>query len=348
MQKKKPIVKILRIIFIPIGIITFLIFPPWNGIWAWIKPLPDMVQEQVNDSIEHGLDGIIVYVDEAGQAPAFYAAGWKDRENKIPTDPQSLFKIASISKLYVAAAVAKLVNDHSLSLDDRLADLLPEFVGRIENAEAITLRLMLQHRSGIPNFTDHSDFQWDKPSKNKDRLLKLFMDLPADFEPDAQYSYSNTNFFLIAEILDKTLGYDHQQYIKEKILMPLGLNNTFSSLQEVDIDDVMSGYYVGIEQDFRSIDFGMLATAQDVGIFLRALNDGSLFDENEQAIYSSIYVYEHKGWVLGYQSIARYHTDIDAVVIQFVNTVSDETELTALVVYNRIVRILRKKISTDD
>jgi len=348
MQKKKPIVKILRIIFIPIGIITFLIFPPWNGIWAWIKPLPDMVQEQVNDSIEHGLDGIIVYVDEAGQAPAFYTAGWKDRDNKIPTDPQSLFKIASISKLYVAAAVAKLVNDHSLSLDDRLADLLPEFVGRIENAEAITLRLMLQHRSGIPNFTDHSDFQWDKPSKNKDRLLKLFMDLPADFEPDVQYSYSNTNFFLIAEILDKTLGYDHQQYIKEKILMPLGLNNTFSSLQEVDIDDVMSGYYVGIEQDFRSIDFGMLATAQDVGIFLRALNDGSLFDENEQAIYSSIYVYEHKGWVLGYQSIARYHTDIDAVVIQFVNTVSDETELTALVVYNRIVRILRKKISTDD
>ncbi len=348
MQKKKPIVKILRIIFIPIGIITFLIFPPWNGIWAWIKPLPDMVQEQVNDSIEHGLDGIIVYVDEAGQAPAFYTAGWKDRDNKIPTDPQSLFKIASISKLYVAAAVAKLVNDNSLSLDDTLADLLPEFVGRIENAEAITLRLMLQHRSGIPNFTDHSDFQWDKPSKNKDKLLKLFMDLPADFEPDAQYSYSNTNFFLIAEILDKTLGYDHQQYIKEEILMPLGLNNTFSSLQEVDIDDVMSGYYVGIEQDFRSIDFGMLATAQDVGIFLRALNDGSLFDENEQAIYSSIYVYEHKGWVLGYQSIARYHTDIDAVVIQFVNTVSDETELTALVVYNRIVRILRKKISTDD
>ena len=64
----------------------------------------------------------------------------------------------------------------------------------------------------------------------------------------------------------------------------------------------------------------MLATAQDVGIFLRALNDGSLFDEGEQAIYSSIYVYEHTGLVPGYQSIAKYHKDINTVVIQFNNT----------------------------
>ncbi len=55
----------------------------------------------------------------------------------------------------------------------------------------------------------------------------------------------------------------------------------------------------------------MLATAEDVGIFLRALNDGSVFDEGEQEIYSSIYVYEHAGWVPGYQSIAKYHEDIE-------------------------------------
>ncbi len=136
---------------IPVGIISIVVFPPWDGIWAWITPLPDTVQEQVNDAIGHGLDGIIVYVDESGQPPAFYTAGWKDRDNKIPADPQSLFKIASISKLYVAVATTKLVNDQRLSLDDTLADHFPELVGRIENAETITLRLMVQHRSGIPN-----------------------------------------------------------------------------------------------------------------------------------------------------------------------------------------------------
>ena len=64
----------------------------------------------------------------------------------------------------------------------------------------------------------------------------------------------------------------------------------------------------------------MVATAQYVGIFLRALNDGSLLNENEQAIYSSIYVYKHGGLLPGYQSLAEYHKDIDTVVIQFLNT----------------------------
>ena len=102
--------------------------------------------------------------------------------------------------------------------------------------------------------------------------------------------------------------------------MPLKLKNTFSSPSEVDIDDVMSGYYVGIEADLKTEEYGMLATVEDVGIFLRALNDGSLFNEGEQEIYSSIYEYDHTGWVPGYQSIAKYHKDIDTVVIQFSNT----------------------------
>jgi len=345
MQKRKHTTRILRMIMIPVGIISIVVFPPWDGIWAWITPLPDTVQEQVNDAIDHGLDGIIVYVDQSGQPPAFYTAGWKDRDNKIPADPQSLFKIASISKLYVAVAVAKLVNDKRLSLDKTLADYFPELVGRIENAEKITLRLMVQHRSGIPNYTDHPDFLWDNPPKNNKELLGLVLDMPADFEPDDKYSYSNTNYLLIVRILNKVLGYSRHQFIKEEILIPLELNNTFSSLSDVNIDDVMSGYYAGEESDFKHIDFGMMATAEDVGIFLRALNDGSLLNDSEQAIYSSIYVYEHTGWVLGYYSIARYHEDIDTVVIQFVNTNGGDTELTSIVVYNRIVRILRGEIN---
>jgi len=339
-----------------VGIICTVVFPPWEGIWAWITPLPDTVQDQVDDAIGHGLDGIIVYVDKSGEPPAFYTAGWNNRENKIPADPQSLFKIASINKLYIAVATAKLVNDQSLSLDDTLADHFPELVGRIENAETITLKLMLQHRSGIPNWADHPDYPWDNPPQSGREVLEFALDLPADFEPDEDYGYSNTNYFLIAELIDKVVGYSHFQYIKEEILIPLELNDTYASLREVDVDDVMSGYYVGWEPDIKNTYFGsMIATAEDVGVFLRALNDGSLLNEDEQAIYTSIYVYEHTGLLPGYYSIARYHKDIDAVVVQFVNTIGG-TPLVHLadigggtkvmvsnVVYNRIVRILREK-----
>lgn len=344
---KKQIKKTLRIVFI-VASIGSLYFVPWILVKAWIFPLPETVQEQVDEAIGLGLDGMIVYVDEAGKPPALYAAGYKNRENKIPTDPHALFKIASISKLYVAVAVAKLVNENRLSLDNTLADYLPELLGRIENADKITLRMMVQHRSGIPNYTDSPGF-WEKDySKSSKESLDLVLDRPADFDPGSKYSYSNTNYLLLGEILDKTLGYSHHEYIKREILMPLGLHNTYSLLKEVDLDDVMSGYDVGFDGDLKYNDFinpsgSMVATAEDVGIFLRALNDGSLLNDKEQTIYSSIYEYGHTGLLPGYSSIAEYHKDIDAVVVQFVNTSGGYSWNLSEIEYNRIVKILRRK-----
>ncbi|MCH7407128.1 beta-lactamase family protein [Belliella aquatica] len=346
MLKKKKTKRILRTVFI-LASIGSLYFVPWILVKAWILPLPDTVQEQIDEAIEYGFDGLIVYVDQTGKPPEFYAAGWHDRENKIPAYPQALFKIGSITKLYLAVATAKLVKEGRLSLDKTLAVYFPELAGRIQYSDKITLRMMLQHRSGIPNFVDHPDY-WKKPPKGRQEILDYGLDLPADFEPGEDYGYSNTNYMLIEDLMDKILGYPHQQYIKDEILNPLGLKNTFGSLSEVDLDDVMSGNYVGVDKDFKYEDTGlMLATAEDVGKFLKALNDGSVFKEGEQEIYSSIYVYEHTGLLPGYQSIAKYHKDMDMVVIQFNNTTNfDGYEWSiAEMVYSRIVKILKKQNS---
>ena len=342
-MSKKQVKRIFKIVFI-IASISSLWFVPWLLVKAWILPLPDTVQEQVNEAINHGLDGIIVYVDEAGKPPAFYAAGWKDRENKIPADPHALFKIASISKLYDAVAVTKLVSEGRLSLDKTIADYLPELKGKIENADKITLRLMIQHRSGIPNFTNAPDF-WSAPTETYEDSLALILDKPANFEPGEDYEYCNTNYLLINRIMDDVLGYKNFKFIQKEILIPLNLANTFGSLSEVNIDDVMSGYHVGHPHDLKTDEHGMLASAEDVGVFLRALNDGSVFDEGEQEIYASIYKYEHAGWVPGYQSFAEYHKDIDTVVILLNNTTDPKLQLwnVSEIVINRIVKILRNK-----
>ena len=353
MQKKDRIIRILRIIMPIVGIGLAVIIAPLDLVPPLIEPLPNTVQEQVNNAIDDGLDGIIVYVDQAGQPPAFYTAGWKNKITQEPADPQALFKIGSIHKLYIATAVAKLANNGSLSIDDTLADHFPEFVGRIEYADQITLRMMVQHRSGIPNFTDDSEFDWFTPLTDDDETLELVFDDPADFEPDTRYSYSNTNYFLLGRILDKVLGYSHHQYVYNEILAPLGLTNTFFSIDEVKFDNVVSGYWYEYDDDLRFLGGSMVATAEDVAIFLRALNDGSLLNDDEQAIYTSIYEYQHDGWVPGYHSKARYYEDIDTVVVQFVSTTGGETWGTANVIggkttaisniiYNRIVRVLRK------
>ena len=326
-----------------IGTIVSLFFVPWILVKAWILPLPDTVQEQLDEAIAQGFEGMIVYIDQAGKPPQYYAAGWHDRDLRIPANPHALFKIASISKLYDAVAVAKLVKDGRLSLDKTLADYLPELTGRIEYADKITLRLMIQHRSGIPNFTDAPNF-WAAPSRSYEEGLALILDKPANFEPGESYEYCNTNYLLINKIMDDALGYDNFQFIRNEILTPLNLTHTFSSLSEVNLDDVMSGYHVGHPYNLKADEHGMLATAEDVGTFVRALNEGTLFEPGEQEIYDSIYEYEHGGWVPGYQSFAKYYEDIDAVVVEFYSTTDSKLYYWNLseIINHRIFKIIRK------
>lgn len=341
MNKQKT--NILRLILLA-GTLSSLFFVPWLLVKAWLLPLPDTVQEQIDEAISHGFDGMIVYVDQANKPPQFFVSGWHNRESKIPAKPEALFKIASISKLYDAVAVTKLVSDGKLSLDKTLANYLPKLTERIENADKITLRLMIQHRSGIPNFTNAPNF-WKNPTKTYEENLALILDKPANFKPDGGYEYCNTNYLLINKIMDNTLGYENFQFIRDEILTPLNLNNTFGSLSEVNIDDVMSGYHVGHPFDLKEDEHGMVATAEDVGAFLRALNDGSLFKQGEKEIYASIYEYEHSGWVPGYQSFAKYYKDIDTVVVQFYSTTDPKLYNWNLseIINNRIEKIIRDK-----
>lgn len=348
MEIKKNTHLIIGIIMPLILVVCLITFAPWLAGCAYLKPLPSSVQEQVSDAVNYKLDGVIVYVDKKGKAPEFYSSGWKNREDKIPADPHSLFKIASISKLYIAAAAAKLVERKQLFLDKTLADYLPDLVGRVENAEKITLRMMLQHRSGIPDFIDNPTFPWANLPAESNDVLKFALDKPADFKPNKSYGYSNTNYLLIGNILDKALGYSHHVFIKKEIIDPLKLKHTYNLLGEIDMTELASGYYIGYNGDLKTQNHvasggSMIATAQDVGIFLRALNDGSLLNANEQAIYSSIYVYEHTGLLGGYSSIARYHKDIDTVVIQFVNTSGGNSWMMSEIIYNRILKILHKQ-----
>ncbi|WP_212682380.1 serine hydrolase domain-containing protein [Arsukibacterium tuosuense] len=324
-----------------IGSVISLVFVPWALLFAWFTPLPDTVQQEVTSALAHEFDGIIVYVDKKGQRARSYAAGWHNRELKVPANSQALFKIASISKLYDAVAVSKLVAAGRLSLDETLAHYLPELKTRIQYADKITLRMLLQHRSGIPNFTDVKDY-WKNPPANAEQALALVLDLTAKFKPDEKYDYSNSNYLLISKIMEKVLGYDHFQFIKDEILVPLGLKHTFRSIQDVDKELVMSGYYVGVEHDLKMENESMIASAEDVGVFLRALNEGSVFNNGEQQLYTNLYKYEHTGLIPGYQSIAKYHKEIDTVVVQFVNTTNFDGDTWALseIVYNRIVKIV--------
>ena len=334
-------VLVLRILAAIVALVCATILPPWAGIWLWLAPMRDTLEAEL-DAVAEQVDGVILYLDIEGQEPALYAAGWRNRAAKVAADPDALFKIASISKLYIAAAAAKLVHRGQLSLDDTLASKMPGLAGRVEGAESITLRMLLQHRSGIPDYARAEGYNFWEP-RDDDASLALVLDVPAEFDPGSGYSYSNTNYLLLGKILDKVLGYDHQRFIREEMLVPHGLNATFGSLTLAVAGEVASGYHRPDERDLRLLNYtnpggSMVATAEDVGRFLRVLSAGALLSDGERQVYESVYPYEHTGWLPGYQSVARYREEIDTVIVVFVSSTGQDTEIVPRIVDDRIAR----------
>ena len=232
----------------------------------------------------------------------------------------------------------------TIDLDDTLLFWLPEIGPRIQNANNITIRLLLQHRSGVPDFDSQTGFSWQNSHSSIDDTLAFALDLDADFDPDWRYEYSNTNYILIAKILDKALGISHRTFIQNNILNPLEMFDTYSLYSEIDPTRLAKGYWDNQErsqQEYLIPGGSMISTIKDTSIFLRALNKGELLNSEEQVIYESVYFLGHAGWLPGYQSIARYHQEIDATVIQFVNTTGGNSEAVAGSTYEALIDSLR-------
>ncbi|AUC88699.1 serine hydrolase [Alteromonas sp. MB-3u-76] len=246
--------------------------------------------------------------------------------------------MASIAKLYDAAAIIKLVGEGRVKLGGYLSDYLPETRGRIANADQITVQMLLQHRSGIPNFTDHELFHWGELEID---VIDLIYDQPANFKPGIDYQYSNSNYFLLQKIIAQITGAPHGEYIKRTLLKPLGLSNTYFSTNEVDKKHLVSGYHLGYDDDLRHLEHGYVSTAKELAIFIRALNEGTFFSDYEAQLYSANYQYGHTGWVLGYQSVARYFEQEDMVVVQFVSTTGNDLAILNNILYERVIEIIR-------
>lgn len=349
----RKITNTLRILAILVTVTSIAFFAPFRAAFLYLTPLSDNIQTEIERAVDAGLDGVIVYINQTGKKTGeTYASGVNNRDTNQPAATDVLFKIGSISKLYIAAAVTRLADQGRLNLDASLLDYLPELASRIDNADQITLRMMVQHRSGIPNYTDHPDFPWFAPFDKANDLLQslaFIYDKPASFEPDSDYAYSNSNYLLIGAIIDKTLGTSYQEYIAEEILKPLNLTETYGSIRDVPQQNLMSGYMSGFEDDLKELAFisapgAMVATAKDVATFVKALNDGSLFNSHEQALYQSLYLASHDGWLLGYLSFARYDEESDTVVVLFTNTSGDEPWLIGDITCKRIQNILHNRL----
>lgn len=304
------------------------------------------IQEALDNGVAGGIDAVWVYVDTGNGSSVIHTAGIQDRTTLAPARPDSQFKIASVSKMFIAVAAVKAIDDGLLRLDDTLAFWLPDVAGRIANADSITVRQLLRHRSGVPDFDSLPGFSWTRAHTDTDALLELVLDQPADFAPDARYEYSNSNYLLAGRVLDSALGYSHHDFVRNEILSPLGMVNTYSLLSETDPALLARGYWDGVDrtaQDYVAPGGSMISTVEETGVFVRALATDGLLNAAERSLYVGMFDFGHSGWLPGYQSQAYYHADIDTVVVQFVNNTGSGSEALAGEVYSSLLQYLRRQ-----
>ncbi len=165
-----------------------------------------------------------VLIAENGTVLYQKSFGLADETSKRPIDLNSLFLLGSVSKQFTAFAIVLLKEQGKISYNDTLRYFFPELP-----YENITIRQLLTHTSGVPDYIGIMNSLWDKSkyASNSDMIQTLVRyHPPIQFLPGTKYEYSNTGYALLASIIEKVSGMSFAQFMDEKIFRPLGMHRT--------------------------------------------------------------------------------------------------------------------------
>ncbi len=219
------------------------------------------------------------------------AYGMADYQLGIPNSPDTRFHIASISKAFTAAAILLLEEKGALSVSDPLSRFIPDY----PNGNRIHIKDLLRHCSGIPNVNQLPEY--DRKSRlphTVEQIVAMFKNKPLKFEPGSQYRYSNSDYNLLALIIEKASGMSYAQFLKKSIYSPLELSSVEHDEGTRKITDDCA---VGTEpQGLRDVKLAspldwsiktgngsLVATAADLCRFANALFTGKLLKPSSLA-----------------------------------------------------------------
>ncbi|MXO59542.1 serine hydrolase [Altererythrobacter salegens] len=167
--------------------------------------------------------------------------GKADLEWNVPADETSVFRIGSVTKQFTAAAIMQLVEAGKLALDDPLSKYVPEFDS---GGRTITIRQLLNHASGIPNYTVQPGFFAKSAPLDltDEQLLESVKGVDFDFEPGSNWNYSNTGYYLLGMVVAKASGEPYPDYVRTHLFQPLGLTHTYYGGERPIIPHRAQGY----------------------------------------------------------------------------------------------------------
>lgn len=164
-----------------------------------------------------------VSVSKDGKTIYSRSVGFADAQANKKLNENTKFRIGSVSKTFTTTLIFKAVEEKKLNLNDKLSSYFPT----VPNASKITISNLLNHRSGIHNFTNDEDYtSWMTSPKTEAEMVAIIAKAKSDFEPDSKADYSNSNYVLLSYILEKAYKKPFKDILDQKIVKPLGLKNT--------------------------------------------------------------------------------------------------------------------------
>ena len=254
--------------------------------------------------VDAGAPGAIVLLTD-GRRTRVAANGWASVQRRAPMRVDDRFHVGSVTKMFIATVVLQLVAEHRLRLSDTVEQWLP---GQVPAGDVITLRELLEHRSGLANYTSSPDFfppifagtippahRWS-PAE----LLALANAQPPAFAPGTQYGYSNTNYVVLGLIVEAATHQRIQTVLRRRILEPLHLRATYLPTATGIRGPHADGYLgfpspafppaganradaTGLSPTGAWTAGGLVSTAADLGRFLHALLSGELLPRPQLA-----------------------------------------------------------------
>jgi CubicO group peptidase (beta-lactamase class C family) len=181
-------------------------------------------------AVHPDFNGVVLLADK-GRAIYHKAFGFRNFETKVALDTTSIFELASVSKQFTAMAIMMLKEEGKLNYDELIEKYIPDLPYK-----GITIRHLLNHTSGLPDYQAIMDQHWDKSkvANNNDIIEYLKRYHPTKlFGPSEKYEYSNTGYVLLASVAEKASRKDFIGFCQERIFTPLGMASTnIRSLEE--------------------------------------------------------------------------------------------------------------------
>jgi D-alanyl-D-alanine carboxypeptidase len=254
-------------------------------------------QALVDKYVKKGYPGLLVAIYSPQHGQWLGAGGYARIEEREKMRVTNIHYIESVTKTFTAVAVMMLVEEGKLGLDKPMKTYLPEFYWKnVPNGEQVTVRQLLNHTSGIPSYTDNLKFISDAfnnytlPISPED-YIRYVKGKKALFAAGTDYSYSNTNYTLLAKIMDNVTG-NHAVFMQQRIFDALDLKHTYyhatpgypqpSGLVNAYFDRLADGKIENVSdvQNKFTASFigedGMLSNVYDLTVFIRALFNGQL------------------------------------------------------------------------